>query len=64
MASKTLTEMVQLTYENNDFKASFPDELLIAIFWEETLFQNIEQVKGANGQVGLGSVRFRKTLCR
>ena len=54
MASKTLSEMLKLTSANNDYKNMFPDELLIAIFWEETLFQNIEQVKGAEGQVGLG----------
>jgi hypothetical protein len=31
----------------------FPDELLIAIFWEETLFQNIVQFRGAEGKKGL-----------
>ncbi len=55
MASRTLSEMVQLTYDYNDmFYQYFPDELLIAIFWEETLFQNIEQIQGATGKKGLG----------
>jgi hypothetical protein len=54
MASKTLSEMISLTSANNAYSQSFPNELLIAIFWEETLFQNIEQVKGADGKKGLG----------
>jgi hypothetical protein len=55
MASRKLSEMIKLTWEYNDeFYHSFPDELLIAIFWEETLFQNIEQIRGATGKKGLG----------
>jgi hypothetical protein len=54
MARKTLKEMVNLTTKNNPYSQSFPDELLIAIFWEETTFQNIEQIKGKKGEVGLG----------
>ena len=54
MASRKISEMISLTYDNNPFYQSFPDELLVAIFWEETLFQNIEQVRGAAGQKGLG----------
>ena len=46
--------MISLTWDNNPFYQYFPDELLIAIFWEETLFQNIEQVRGATGKKGLG----------
>src|SRR5262245_26949824 len=54
MASKKLSEMINLTSANNPFSQSFPNELLIVIFWEETLFQNIEQIKGAEGKKGLG----------
>lgn len=54
MASRKLSEMISLTWDNNPFYQYFPDELLIAIFWEETLFQNIEQVRGASGKKGLG----------
>jgi hypothetical protein len=54
MASKKLSEMISLLKDNNPFSQSFPNELLIAIFWEETLFQNIEQVRGAEGKKGLG----------
>ena len=54
MASKTLREMLDLLAKNNQFSAIIPDQLMIAIFWEETLFQNIEQFQGANGKVGLG----------
>jgi hypothetical protein len=54
MASKKLSEMISLTHDNNAFNQYFPDELLIAIFWEETLFQNIEQIRGAEGKKGLG----------
>ncbi len=54
MASRKISEMISLTWDNNPFFQYFPDELLIAIFWEETLFQNIEQIRGATGQKGLG----------
>jgi hypothetical protein len=54
MASKSLKEMVNLLKQNNQYSPIIPDELMIAIFWEETLFQNIEQIQGKNGQVGLG----------
>jgi hypothetical protein len=54
MPRKTLQEMVNLTDQNNQYSQIIPDELMIAIFWEETLFQNIEQIKGADGKVGLG----------
>src|SRR5262245_11519811 len=55
MGSLKLSKMIDLTYDNNDeFYRYFPDELLIAIFWEETTFRNIEQFKGKQGQVGLG----------
>ena len=54
MASRKLSEMIQLTHDNNAFSNNFPDELLIAIFWEETLFQNIVQIRGAEGKKGLG----------
>jgi hypothetical protein len=47
--------MIDLVYVNNDqFYQAFPDELLIAIFWEETLFKNVVQTKGKAGQSGLG----------
>jgi hypothetical protein len=54
MPGKTLQEMVDLLEQNNQFSQIIPDELMIAIFWEETMFQNIEQFQGLNGQVGLG----------
>jgi hypothetical protein len=54
MPRKTLQEMVNLTEQNNQYSQIIPDELMIAIFWEETTFQNIEQIKGADGKVGLG----------
>lgn len=54
MQSKKLSEMISLTRANNPFSQTFPNELLIAIFWEETLFRNIEQIKGENGKKGLG----------
>jgi hypothetical protein len=54
MASKTLREMLDLLAKNNQYRPIIPDQLMIAIFWEETLFQNIEQNQGANGKVGLG----------
>ncbi len=54
-SSKPLSEMIDLVYVNNDvFYEAFPDELLIAIFWEETLFKNVVQTKGKAGQSGLG----------
>ena len=43
MASKTLREMLDLLAKNNQYSAIIPDQLMIAIFWEETLFQNIER---------------------
>ena len=54
MQSKTLKEMVNLLAQNNQYSPIIPDQLMIAIFWEETTFQNIEQIKGADGKVGLG----------
>jgi len=54
MASRKISEMISLTYDNNPHYQYFPDELLIAIFWEETLFQNIVQFRGAEGKKGLG----------
>jgi hypothetical protein len=54
VASRKISEMIGLTRDNNLFPQCFPHELLIAIFWEETLFQNIEQVRGAEGKKGLG----------
>ena len=54
MQSKTLKEMLNLLAKNNQYSPIIPDQLMIAIFWEETTFQNIEQIKGADGKVGLG----------
>ncbi len=54
MASKTLREMLDLLAKNNQYSPIIPDQLLIAIFWEETLFRNIEQHDGLPGQTGLG----------
>ncbi len=54
MPSRKISEMISLTYDNNPYYQYFPDELLVAIFWEEALFQNIVQLRGAEGQKGLG----------
>jgi hypothetical protein len=54
MQSKTLKEMLNLLAKNNQYSPIIPDQLMIAIFWEETLFRNIEQNRGRNGEVGLG----------
>lgn len=48
-------DMSVLTYEWNwALYHVFTDELLMAIFWEETQFNNIPQVKGS--AVGLGQI--------
>ena len=54
MASMKFSEMVTLAANNNSFCDAFPDELLLAIYWEETLFQNIAQTRGLNGKRGIG----------
>ena len=52
-------EMVNLVYDNNwQLYQVFSDALLIAIFWEETQFNNIAQEKGT--AVGLGQVEPRE----
>lgn len=48
-------DMAQLVWDNNwQLYHVFPDELLLAIFWEETLFNNIAQPNGT--AVGFGQV--------
>jgi hypothetical protein len=47
--------MFDVLYSNNFVRADFPDRLLIGIFWEETLFNNIYQIGGGTG-VGFGQV--------
>jgi len=47
--------MAKLVYDNNwQLYSVFTDELLMAIFWEETQFNNIPQLKGT--AVGFGQV--------
>jgi hypothetical protein len=36
------------------YKTAFPPEVLLAIFWEETLFNNIRQPNGEPGRDGIG----------
>jgi len=51
----TFQEMTSLAYANNTAMWQvFTDELVIAICWEESQFNNIQQVKGS--AVGLGQV--------
>jgi hypothetical protein len=52
---KSFVQMFDLIYSNNFARPTFSDRLLIAIFWEETLFNNIFQIGGGTG-VGFGQV--------
>jgi hypothetical protein len=54
MQSKTLKDMLSLLAQNNQYSPIIPDQLMIAIFWEETLFRNIVQNEGKKGEAGLG----------
>jgi hypothetical protein len=36
------------------YKTDFPPELMLAIFWEESRFNNVRQDQGLQGQVGIG----------
>ena len=48
-------DMAKLVYDNNwQLHDVFSDELLLAIFWEESQFNNIKQIKGT--AVGFGQV--------
>jgi hypothetical protein len=48
-------DMVKLVYDNNwQMYDVFTDELLLAIFWEETQFNNMPQVQGT--AVGFGQL--------
>ena len=48
-------ERASLVYDNNrDYYQTFGDSLLIAIFWEETMFNNVAQEQGT--AVGLGQI--------
>ena len=50
----TFRKMLGLVLDNNAYRQFFSDELLLAIFWEETLFENRAQIGGATGKIGLG----------
>ncbi|HXI59281.1 MAG TPA: hypothetical protein VNO55_24610 [Polyangia bacterium] len=52
---KSFVEMFDLIYSNNFVRADFPDRLLIGIFWEESLFNNVYQIGGGTG-IGFGQV--------
>lgn len=55
----TFQDMVSLVYDNNwQLYQVFSDALLIAIFWEETMFNNVPQEKGS--AVGFGQVEPRE----
>ena len=47
--------MFDLVYNNNFARPTFPDRLLLGIFWEETFFNNIHQY-GLGSGVGFGQV--------
>lgn len=52
---KSFADMYELTFLGNRFKDDFSDRLLLAIFWEETCFNNIHQ-SGKGTAVGFGQV--------
>jgi hypothetical protein len=52
---KSFVKMFDLIYRNNIARKQFSDRLLIAIFWEESLFNNVFQ-GGAGTAVGFGQV--------
>jgi hypothetical protein len=52
---KSFVQMFDLVYSYNFAKATFSDRLLIGIFWEESMFNNVFQVGGGTG-VGFGQV--------
>lgn len=51
----SFVHMFNLVYDNNFVREDFPDRLLIGIFWEESLFNNIFQMGTGTG-VGFGQV--------
>lgn len=55
LPGKSFADMYELTYLGNKYKDDFSDRLLLAIFWEETCFNNIHQT-GKGTAVGFGQV--------
>lgn len=53
---RSFFEMLSLAVANNRFPGKFSNELLIAIYWEQSLFQNLEQAgkAGTGPRVGFG----------
>lgn len=52
---KSFVQMFDLVYSYNFAKATFSDRLMIGIFWEESMFNNVFQVGGGTG-IGFGQV--------
>lgn len=52
---KSFADMYQLTWLGNQYKEDYSDRLLLAIFWEETCFNNIKQT-GKGTAVGFGQI--------
>jgi hypothetical protein len=53
--SKSFVKMFDLIYTYNFMKSTFSDRLLIGIFWEESMFNNVFQIGGGTG-MGFGQV--------
>ncbi len=50
-------KMADLVYQYHwDYWEVFPDELILAIFWEESTFTNARQIGWKQGAVGFGQV--------
>ena len=54
LPGKSFVEMFDLVYTHNRYKQDFSDRLMIAIFWEESIFNNIKQTRGT--ALGFGQV--------
>jgi hypothetical protein len=55
LPGKSFADMYELTFLGNRYKEDFSDHLLLAIFWEETCFNNVAQT-GKGTAVGFGQV--------
>jgi len=58
--AKSFPDMVALTVANHRQPSPFSLQLMLAIFWEESLFKNVRQLEGGPG-IGFGQVE-RKSL--
>lgn len=57
MQVRSFFEMMALSVNNNRHSHRFSNELVMAIFWERTYFQNIESASAAGGfKVGFGQL--------